>query len=116
VRDGARGEDLGDEMLAYALHSRDPGKGYGMGNYVGYSNRELDRISDENLSIFDPKRRLETLQKALRLAGQDLPYLPLFVAENVYVVSDAIEWTPPVNEEVRVTDVTFKASGVAGGP
>jgi hypothetical protein len=30
-----------------------------VGSYGGYANAEVDRIAEENLSMFDPKLRLE---------------------------------------------------------
>ncbi len=103
------------EILDWGLHRRDVARGYGLGNFGGYANAEVDRLAEENLSVFDPKQRLEMLQKALVVAAADLPYLPLYVAEGIYVTSEAIDWTPPVNEEVRLEDVKLRAAAGAGG-
>lgn len=96
------------ELLDYALHSQDAGRGYGVGNFTGFSHPEVDRIAEENLRVFDPKKRLEMLQKAIRIAADELPYLPLYTSQDVYVVSEAVEWAPPINEEVRLQDIVFR--------
>lgn len=104
------------EILNYLLHTRETEKGYGFGNHTAYGNPELDRITEENLRLFDPKKRLAMLQRALRVAAEELPYLPLYAAEDIYVVSDAVEWTPPINGEVRVQDIAFRSQGAAAAP
>lgn len=96
------------ELLTFCLHARDPAKGYGPGNHAGYSNPEMDRITEENLRIFDPKKRLEMLQRALGIATDELPYIPLVSVRDVYVVSDDIRWTPPVNAEIRLSEISFR--------
>lgn len=95
------------ELLTFGLHTPDPKAGYGAGNYGAFSNPEIDAITDENLKVSDPRRRLEMLQRALRLASQELPALPLFVADDLYVVSSHLRWNPPVHGLVDVLDMSF---------
>jgi peptide/nickel transport system substrate-binding protein len=99
------------ELLSFLLRSRDVAKGYGVGNVAAWSNREVDRVSEDNLRTFDPKKRLETLQRALRLASEELPYLPLYAAADIYVLSDAVDWTPPINQEMHIQDIRLRAPG-----
>ncbi len=94
------------ELLLFALRSR-TNHGDGSGNIGAFSHSRLDQLSDENPKVFDPKRRLEMLQQALRLAAEERPLIPLFVSDDLYLVSDRIRWEPPVNGAVRVSQVSF---------
>lgn len=94
------------ELLGLVLHTREAGRGYGDLNYAGWSSPELDRLTEENPRLLDPKARLVMLQRALRIASEALPYLPLFSSDDVYAVSRAIEFAPRVNGDVRLSEVT----------
>lgn len=93
------------ELLTFNLHTPDPAKGYGVGNYADFSNAEVDRITEENLRVFDPRLRLRMLQRALRVVGEEVPYLPLVTVQDVYVISDRIRFTPHASSEVRLSEV-----------
>lgn len=99
--------DVG-ELLSFILRRADAGQGLGNGNIAGYARPEVDRIADGNLRVFDPRERLEMLQQALRLASRDLPYVPLYSVESLYLVSRDLEWTPPPNDEVRVAEMRLR--------
>lgn len=99
------------EIVTFCLQSRDPVKGYGMGNYSGYSNPDVDRISEENIRVLDPRKRLRMLQGALRIASQDMPHLPLYSVDDIYLVSHAIRWVPRVDGEIRVSEIAFTSPG-----
>lgn len=94
------------ELLLFALHSKGS-HGNGSGNVGDFANERLDQLTDEYLKVFDPKRRLEMLQAALRIAAEERPVVPLFVSDDLYLVSDRVRWEPPVNGVVRVSDVSF---------
>lgn len=96
------------ELLAFSLHSRDPEMKFGKGNYASYGNPEVDRISRENLREFDPRRRLQMLQTSMRIVSDELPYLPLLVLNDIYIVSDRLKWQPSVNGDVFCADMSFK--------
>ncbi len=99
------------ELLTFAFHTADPKAGYGAGNYGAFSNAELDALTDENLKVFDPRRRLEMLQRALRLASEELPFLPLFVSDDFYVISSDLRWDPPVSGDVDALEMSFARAG-----
>lgn len=94
------------ELLLFALHSRGP-HGNGSGNYGAFSHPRLDQLTDENLKVFDPKRRLEMLQAALRIVAEERPLIPLFVSDDLYLVSERVRWQPPVNGVVRVAEISL---------
>lgn len=98
------------ELLTFGLHTRDEKGAYGSGNYAGYSNSEMDRIVERNLQVLDPKVRLEMLQHAMRLVADDIPYVPILVYDDVYIVSDRIQWTPPVSGEIKAKNIKMVAA------
>jgi peptide/nickel transport system substrate-binding protein len=95
------------ELLTYLLHTPSEVHGYGSGNSAGYSNPEVDRLAEQNLAVFDAKERQQLLQRALRLAAEDAPYLPLFAIRDHYILRRGIEWRPAVNGEVRLEELRF---------
>lgn len=96
------------ELLTFNMHTRNTEISYGKGNSALYSNPEVDRIAEENLRTFDPKERLLLLQKGMRIVTDEIPYLPLVIFDDVYVVSDRVNWNPPVTAELKISDITFK--------
>jgi peptide/nickel transport system substrate-binding protein len=94
------------ELLLFALHSKGP-HGNGSGNAGAYASPRVDQLTGEYLKVFDPKRRLEMLQAALRVVAEERPLIPLFVSDDLYVVADRIRWQPAVNGVVRVADISF---------
>jgi peptide/nickel transport system substrate-binding protein len=86
------------EILTSAFHSPAPGRGDGAFNYGGFSNAEIDSIADENLKVFDPRRRLEMLQRSL---------VPLFDSDDLDLISRQLRWEPPVTGIVDVAEMSF---------
>jgi peptide/nickel transport system substrate-binding protein len=95
------------EILGFDLHSVDPAHGFGMGNKGAFHHPEVDAIAEENLRIFDPKKRLDMLQRSLKIVSEELPLLPLFAGNDIYVVSDDLRWAPPVTGLVRVSEMSL---------
>jgi ABC-type oligopeptide transport system substrate-binding subunit len=83
--------DAGD-VLDTVFHTKTQTKG--QANVGGYSNPELDKLSDEASKTFDPKKRLVLLQKAFKVALDDLPILPLYSTENFATIRSGFAWTP----------------------
>lgn len=93
------------EILTFCLHSRDAARGYGVGNYGRFRHPEMDRLAEENLHLFDPLARRSALRRALRIAAEELPFIPLVTAQDVYVVSTGLDWTPRPSGEVRLDEM-----------
>lgn len=75
------------------LHSLTPA-GLGANNLTGYANPAMDRLLEAADREFDPARRQALLKKAVRLAAEDLPYIPLYVRESCYGLRRGLEWSP----------------------
>ncbi len=96
------------EFLTFSLRTPEEQQGHGTGNYAGYSNPEVDRICDTNLQILKPRPRLEALQKSMRLVSEDIPYLPLLITPDLYIVSDRVNWTPMITGELKIKNISYR--------
>lgn len=50
----------------------------GGSNFVGYSNKEVDRLIDESRKIYEKDKRKVLLQKAHQIIAEDYPYIFFF--------------------------------------
>jgi ABC-type oligopeptide transport system substrate-binding subunit len=74
---------------------------------AGYANPEVDALADASPRLVDPRDRLDAVQRALRLAAQERPYLPLYTSDDLYLVSTALRWRPSLAGEVRVAQMSL---------
>ena len=93
------------DLLDSDLHSPDPERGYGSGNFYGYTNLELDRLIEESSALLDPRERLEHLQRCLRLVSHDLPLIPLVVPFQVDGIRGDLEWRQRLDGLFRAVDL-----------
>ena len=78
---------------------------YGHRNISGYSNPELDRLIEAADREFNPAQRQRILQQAMRLAMRDLPIIPLYLREDCFGVSRALDWQPRADGMILVKDI-----------
>ena len=57
-------------------HSESIGKGGS--NYIGYSNKEADKLIDEARGELDPQKRTAVFKKVYKIIADDVPYVFLF--------------------------------------
>ena len=62
----------------------------GRGNTAGYSNPDLDALLGEAAAELDPVRRADLYSRAEGIANRDLPYIYLWVPQDVYGVSKRV--------------------------
>jgi peptide/nickel transport system substrate-binding protein len=93
------------DLLDSDLHSPDPERGYGGGNFYGYSNPELDILIEESSTLLDPRKRLEHLQRCLRLVSHDLPLIPLVVPFQVDGIRGDLRWRQRLDGLFRAADL-----------
>jgi len=91
--------------IDYLLHTRQPGKGFGMQNNGGYSNPEVDRLAEESSMTMDPVTRAALLEKALQIAMQDVAVVPLYVENNLSAYSARVLWEPRADEYIYVKSI-----------
>ena len=94
-----------EEIFDYLLHSPDEVHGYGGDNGGQYTNPELDEKVEEASRIMQPATRLNALQKAVDMAMQDLPWVPLYVQADLYALNTRFVWSPPADRNIRVREI-----------
>jgi peptide/nickel transport system substrate-binding protein len=85
------------DFFESVLHSRGPAPGYGAKNWYGYANADVDALIESASRVPGMAGRLPGYQRALRLAMDDLPIVPLWEISWVYGVGPDVEWTPAAN-------------------
>lgn len=103
------GSTTGDasDLLDEALHSKSGG--YGINNYGGYSNPEVDRLIEVSDTCFSQERRLELIQRAMELVYRDVAIVPLLIEDQVSASTARVVWTPRLDMVVLGKEVDFSA-------
>ena len=96
------------EVFNYYIHTRSGG--YGEYNRSGFGNPAIDRLIEEATGCPDEDRRASLMRKAMDLTMADMPLVPICIEDDIYAVSDRIEWTPRLDQlilgkEVRLREV-----------
>jgi peptide/nickel transport system substrate-binding protein len=60
------------------------------GNYMGYSNREVDRALERTQTEFDPRRRAELFVRVQRIVDTDVPAVFGWAPQEIYGVRDRV--------------------------
>jgi peptide/nickel transport system substrate-binding protein len=100
-------------ILDMKFHSVDPLRGYGEFNSNRYSNPRLDELIEASGAIFDLGQRRLALQGCMELAAADLPVIPLYAAQDVYGVRDAVAWQPRADGKLLVAEMRWLAATAA---
>lgn len=74
----------------------------------GYSDPRLDELAREGATSLDPAERTAILQRAMALLVEELPWIPLFIPEDRYAMSDSILWEPRPDAEVYIPAVELR--------
>jgi len=85
--------DISD-ILDNVLHSLDPPRHFGIHNYVGYSNPELDRAIEASAEMQSINARRDALQKVEQALMEDLVWIPLYVDDDDYAADRRLSWQP----------------------
>jgi len=89
---GSAGEGESGYGLATLLHSREPERGLGGINNGGYANPVFDAAVQDALSRFELEPRRHALQRAMRIAMEDVAVIPLYVQHSAIAVRRGIEY------------------------
>jgi len=85
---------VSEDFFDNVLHSPDAGGRYGTENRSAYRSAALDALVERANATRDMTARLAAYQAALRIAMDDLPFLPLWEVSWVYGIGRDVEWTP----------------------
>jgi len=79
------------------------------GNSSGYANKELDDLLDAANVEIDQTKRAELYHKAEAIVNRDLPMVYLWVAKDLYGVSDKLTgWQPSADSRINLHDACLK--------
>lgn len=93
IADGGMTGEAG-ALLASAFHSIDPERSFGLENYSGGSDPELDRLIEQSDATFSPALRRALLQSAVRRAEEQLWWIPLYHGDAPFIVARDIAFEP----------------------
>ena len=79
---------------AYSIWHSDGDKKGGF-NFVGYHNRQVDRLIKESERLVDPEAFAAHYRKIFRLIVADYPYVFLYIPDSITAVSRRIEGVSP---------------------
>lgn len=82
------------------LMTRNNEKGYGSTNFSGFSNAELDRLTEEGLRTADDEKREDLFKQAMRVGMDDVGIVPLHMQKNIWALRG------PLGYEARADEYT----------
>ena len=85
--------DISD-ILDNVLHTLDPVRHFGIHNYVGYGNPELDRAIEASAEMQGINARRDALQRVEQRLMDDLVWIPLYVDDDDYAADRRLSWQP----------------------
>lgn len=103
------GATVGDasDILEPQIHSSDAGRHYGARNYAGYVNLAVDKAIEDSAGILKVEDRREALQEIMSLVMKDLPWIPLYIDQDVYALDDSFDWHPRHDSFVFAYEITY---------
>ena len=93
--------DISD-ILDNALHSLDPARHFGIHNYVGYRNPDVDQAIEASAEMQGVNARRDALQKIERTLMDDLVWIPLYVDDDDYAVDRRLAGSRATTAHPRV--------------
>src|SRR3546814_9913798 len=77
---------------------------------AGYANKELDALLDAANTELDQAKRAEIYHQAEAIVNEDLPMVYLWVAKELYGVSDKVSgWQPSADSRMNLHDDCVKS-------
>lgn len=75
------------------------------GNSAGYANAELDALLDAAVTETDREKRAGLYREAEAMAAADVPYVYLWVPQDIYGVSKRLKgWQPSADSRINLHD------------
>ena len=104
------GATVGDasDVLEPQIHSFDNLRHYGVRNYSGYTNETVDRQIENSAEILKVDDRREALQSIMSTLMTDLPWIPLYIDQDVYALDDSFSWQPRHDSFVFAYEISYR--------
>ena len=96
----------GSGTLEDLLHT--PTEKYGRFNLGNYSNEKIDTLVEKAAKTLDKEKRRDIMQKAVKIAIEDVAQIPLHYQQQLYGVKKNIEWEPRPDKYLRVYSMDLK--------
>lgn len=96
------------ELLEDLVHSGDEAHPYGIINYGGHRDPDLDRAIEATAAIDKPEGRRNAVQAILRRIMSDLIVVPLFGDQDVYVLDRTLSWEPRADSAIRAAEISVR--------
>lgn len=80
------------------LTTRIPEKGFGTVNFSGYSNKEVDALTEEGLRTADDAKREEIFKQVMRVAMEDVALVPLHMQKNIWAMRGGLTYEARADE------------------
>ncbi|MDY0320991.1 MAG: peptide-binding protein [Arcobacteraceae bacterium] len=64
-------------------------------NFVGYNNKQVDKLIDDSISMIDREKLSKTYKEIFKLITDDIPYIFLYIPDSITVVSKNIKNIEP---------------------
>ena len=77
-------------------------------NYVGYSNPEVDRKMEEGAGMLKAEARLNNLQDIMSILTDDLPWIPLYIDQDVYAIDKSFSWKPRQDSLILASEISIR--------
>ncbi len=75
------------------------------GNSAGYSNAEVDSLLEEAATEVDREKRASMYQEAEAIVNAEVPYVYLWVPQDIYGVSKRVSgWQPSPDSRINLHD------------
>ena len=75
------------------------------GNSAGYSNPEVDKLLDDAAVELDTAKRAGMYNQAEVIVNRELPYVYLWVPQDIYGVSKRLKgWQPSADSRINLHD------------
>jgi peptide/nickel transport system substrate-binding protein len=95
-------------VLISLMHSRDSVRSRGQFNNGGYSNPEVDRLTDLVASESDKAKRQEMISRAFRHLADDFGYIPLHQQTIVWAMKQNIDVVQPADNFFYMRQVNIR--------
>lgn len=98
----------GISMQEKQYYTWDPVAGTGAGNHSQYSNPEVDALIDQAISEPDEAKRGELVKQIDQIVTEDVANIPLFFNENIFGVSDDLEYKVRYDRYLLAWEISFR--------
>lgn len=104
------GDSSGEGMVILndMVYTYEGKPGLGEGNKGKYSNSKVDELLDEATITEDKEERAAIVKEVDAISREEVAYIPLFFANQIYGIRTHINFTPRVDGHFHAWDVTFK--------